>query len=141
MQSSAQNEKWFQVSLRFQGDALPVDEVGGRLNIEPSAIGRLGEHINGNPKYAIYPTNLWVWAMTHDSTISFEEQIGALLELLEPKKQALTEILSLPHVEGEIFLGFSSSNGQGGTYLSSSLLSRVGALGLALNLDLYPPSN
>ncbi len=60
---------------------------------------------------------------------------------LEPKKEALKELLSFPDVEGELFLGFSSANGQGGAYFTPELLRRVADLGLALSLDLYPTSD
>lgn len=139
MKESNDDRKWFKVSLRLMGDKLPVDEIENKLDIKPSFIGRMGEHINANPRCAKHHTNVWGWSVTDDSTITFEQQIGDLLEILEPKKHTLAEILSLPGVEGELFLGFSSSNGQGGAYFSPSLLARVAALGLALDLDLYPP--
>ena len=62
-----------------------------------------------------------------------------LLNTLEPKVDALKEILSLPDVEGDLFLGFGSGNGQGGAIFSPELLRRVAECGLSLSLDLYPP--
>lgn len=132
--------KWFRVSLRLMGDNLPVEEVEDRLEVEPLVFAKKGDHIDGNPKYAKHDTNFWVWSSWEDSDVSFEPQINEMLEVLEPKHQELSEILSLPDVKGELFLGFSSANGQGGAYLSHSLLQRVVNLGLALHLDLYPPS-
>ena len=132
--------KWFRVSLRLMGDNLPVDEIEDRLSIEPLVSAKKGEHIDGNPKYAKYDTNFWVWSSWEDSDVPFEPQINEMLEVLELKHQELNEILSLPDVKGELFLGFSSTNGQGGAYLSNALLQRVVKLGLALHLDLYPPS-
>lgn len=140
MQETNHNEKWFRVALRFQGDDLPVDEIENRLNIKPSSLGRLGEHVGNNYRHAKYHTNIWVWSITKDSSVPFDKQIEDVLELLEPKRDALVEILSLPDVEGELFLGFSSSNGQGGAHFPPSLLSRIGALGLAVTLDLYAPT-
>ncbi len=139
MKESNHNGKWFRVTLRFWGDNLLVDEVEKELDIQPDFKGRKGEHINGNPRYARYSTNGWGWWFTSDTTVNFEDQIGSLLELLEPKKRALAKILSSSGIQGELFLGFSSSNGQGGAHFPSSLLARVAALELALNLDLYPP--
>lgn len=137
MQGSNQPSQWFQVSLRFQGDGLPVKEIESRLNIKPSSLGSMGEHVDGNPKRAKYTTNIWVWASAADSSVDFEQQIGEMLQLLEPKKDELAEILALSDVKGELFLGFSSSNEQGSAYFSPPLLAWVSALGLALNLDLY----
>ena len=139
MHESNHDGKWFQVALRFQGDGLPVDEIEGRLDIKPSSLGRSGQHVGNGTRRTKYSTNIWVWSVTKDSSMTFDEQIEDVLQLLEPKRDALMEILSLPDVEGELFLGFSSSNGQGGAHFPPSLLSRIGALGLAMTLDLYAP--
>ena len=74
-----------------------------------------------------------------NSDVPFEEQITGLLDVMEPKLGALKEILSLPGIEGELFLGFGSGNGQGGAIFSPELLRRVADCGLSLGLDLYPP--
>jgi hypothetical protein len=76
---------------------------------------------------------------TTDSSKPFGEQLEKLVLLLESKQAELNEILSRP-VRGELFLGFSSGNGQGGAYFSASLLKRIGQLGLPIQLDLYPPN-
>jgi hypothetical protein len=140
MNKSNDDRKWFKDSLRLAGDSLPIDEIENKLNIKPSFIGIMGEHNHGKLKYAKHRTNIWGWSFTHDSTVIFEQQIGDLLKILEPKRNELAEILLSPDTEGEIFLGFSSRSGQGGAYFSPSLLARISALGLALVLDLYPPS-
>ena len=134
-----EEQKWFQVSLRLTGDSLPVNEIESKLGIVPSFIGTKGEHIRNNPRYAKYDTHLWGWKFTTDSTVPFDEQISDLLDILEPKKNILKELLSIPGIEGELFLGFSSECGQGGAYFSPLLLTRISTLSLALNLDLYPP--
>lgn len=136
-----EDERWFQVSLRFMGDALPVDEISLILAIKPSHIGRKGENINNNPRYARYETNIWSWTFTKNSSVNFEEQISELLDVLETKAQALLQILALPNVEGELFLGFGSSNGQGGAHFPASFLQRIAVLDLNINLDLYPKND
>ena len=141
MRESNHDEKWFQVALRLQGDNLPMDEVENRLGLKPSSTGRKGEHIGNDPQRAKYPTNIWVWTVTKNSSVPLDQQIEEMLEVLEPKRDTLMEVLALPDVEGELFLGFSSSNGQGGAYFSPSLLSRVVESRLALNLDLYAPTH
>lgn len=122
------------------GDSLPVDEIEARLGVVPEIIARKGERHNDHPRSYIYGTNLWVWKYPVSSDVPFEEQIMGLLDLLEPKVSALKEILSLPEVKGELFLGFGSGNGQGGAFFSSELLKRIAERGLSLSLDLYPPS-
>jgi hypothetical protein len=132
------NEKWYKVSLRLMGDNLPVETLEEDLKLSPSYVGKRGEHINGNPKYAKNQTNVWVWNYPANSDVEFEEQIEGLLNILEPKIGALKEILAMPEVEGELFLGFSSDNGQGGAFFSPVLLRRIADCGLSVLLDLYP---
>jgi len=134
------NEKWFRVSLRLWGDDLPVDEVGNLLSLEAFSIGRKGKHIDDNPKRALYKTNVWVWSSFEESHVPFDLQIGDLLEVLERRQNELKQLLSLPNVDAELFLGFSSVNGQGGANFSNAMLRRIALLGLSVDLDLYPPS-
>ncbi len=112
------NQKWYRASLRLLGDGLPVEEVEAKLGLAPSTLGRKGEHMRGNPRYAKYASNVWVTDYFTNSDVAFEQQIAMLLDALEPNLDALRQILSLPKVKGELFLGFSSGNGQGGAHLS-----------------------
>jgi hypothetical protein len=105
-----------------------------------ASFGRKGEHFKGDPREAVFLTNVRASNYLTDSDVPFEEQITRMLDALEPKLDALKEVLSLPGVEGELFLGFGSRNGQGGAEFSPALLKRIAEYGLSLGLDLYPPS-
>jgi hypothetical protein len=122
------------------GDHLPVDEIEYRLDFTPTYFGRREEYVRGNPRYRKHPSNIWVWRYPASTAMPFEGQIEGLLEVLDPKIAALKELLSIQGIEGELFLGFGSGNGQGGATLSSDLLKRIGECDLSLSLDLYPPS-
>ncbi len=122
------------------GDDLPVEEIESRLGLAAASFGRKGGHLRGSPHYDKYQTNVWVSKHLVNSDVPFEEQITDLLDLLGPKVGALKEILSLPNVEGELFLGFGSGNDQGGAIFSAELLARVARCKLSLGLDLYSPS-
>jgi Domain of unknown function (DUF4279) len=135
-----EDQKWYRVSLRLMGDGLPVDSIEERLHLAPSLVARKGEYMGGNPKRAKYGTNLWILKNLTSSEVSFESQIGVMLDILEPRLASLQKILSMPEVEGDLFLGFSAGNGQGGDYLSHHLLQRIVKCGLSVTLDLYPPS-
>ena len=119
---------------------MPVEEIEARLGLAAASFGRKGEHLNDNPRHEKYQTNVWVSKRPTNSDVPFEEQIAGLLDLLELKVDALKAILSFPNVEGELFLGFGSGNGQGGAYFSPKLLARIAQCNLSLGLDLYPPS-
>jgi Domain of unknown function (DUF4279) len=133
------DRKWFRVTLRLMGDNLPVERIGTKLGVEPSFIGIKGEHIRNNPAYAKFPTNIWGWEYLSDSAVPFEDQISGLLKAIEPRKESLDEILSIAGTDAELYLGFSSGNGQGGAHLPAEMLGRISSLGLAIELDLYPP--
>jgi hypothetical protein len=135
----SENQKWYLVSLRLIGERLPVDRLEAILNIEPSYIGKLGEHIQGNQNYAKHHTNIWTWDSPLDDNVPFETQLDKLLLELEPRKKELFEILSIQGVKGELFLGFGSENGQGGANFSNEIIKRIAMLGLDIGLDLYPP--
>lgn len=111
-----------------------------RQSDAPKKIGKKGDHINGNPQRAKYTTNIWVSSYLTSSNVQFETQIGLLLDVLESRIESLREILLLPDVQGDLYLGFSSGNGQGGDYFSHNLLQRIVNSGLSVTLDLYPPS-
>ena len=131
----SQDKKWYRVSLRLLGDGLPLDEIEARIGLMPSHMGRKGEPTRLGWKRL---SNVWSWQYPANSDVEFEEQIEGLLNILEPKIGALKEILAMPEVEGELFLGFGSDNGQGGAFFSSALLRRIADCGLSVLLDLYP---
>lgn len=135
-----EDENWYQVSLRVVGDGVDPDAVTIVLGLEPRYTGRAGEHIRRNPKYALHETSLWTHSVTDDSSVSFEDQIAPLLDHLEARPAA-AELFRQPDQEAELFLGFSTGRGLGSfAFFPPPLLSRLGALGLGIKLDLYPPS-
>ena len=135
----AEGERWQETSLRRSGDALPVDDVGAILGLAPEYVGRTGDHIKGNPRYTKHQTNIWTHRFTTETTVPFETQLAKAVTRLEVARDALAQLLRPKGVAGELCIGFGSGNGQGGFALSSDLLSRIGALGLEIWLDLYPP--
>ena len=133
------DEKSYRVSLRFFGDDLDLDAITMAVGIEPESTGRKGEHIRGNPRYAIHKTSIWVRSYDEDQASPFAIQIANFLDQLQDCADAIRALTSQPGVEAELFLGFSSGNGQGGFDLPPSLLARLADLGIGLSLDLYPP--
>jgi hypothetical protein len=140
----SEDKKWYRASLRLSGDLLPIDEIETKLGLVADSIGKKGfplNHFKSPMLNTPLETNVWCAKRLTENNIPLENQIELYLEKLEHKKEFLQDILSLPNVEGEFFLGFSSENGQGGAYFSAELLKRVSDLGLAISLDLYPPSD
>ena len=133
------DQKWYRVSLRFLGDDLDLAAVTSALGLKPDIAGRIGEHIGGNPRYATYETNVWVHRYTDDD-LTFNEQLSGFIIRLEGRGEAVRELAARPGVTAELYLGFSSGNGQGGFTLPAPLLTRITSLGLDVTLDLYPPT-
>ena len=135
----AEKDKWYKVSLRISGDAFNVEEIVSILGLQPTFQGKKGELMGGKPGRARYETNLFGFSLDKSSHIPFEEQIPELLDLIDTKINAFKRILSTQGMEGELILAFSSGNGQGGAFISSTVLKRITDLGLQLIIDLYPP--
>jgi hypothetical protein len=137
----AEDGKWFRVSLRLSGDALNPVSVEAALGLKPSIVGLKGQPRRGKAGrvYAPYETNVWVYQHDAPEDMPFEDQLTSLFSLLGCKIAELKKLCKTEGVEGDIFLGFSSGNGQGGDTLSSAVLSQIADVGLSLCLDLYPP--
>lgn len=130
------DENWSRVSLYFCGDGLPFEEIETKLGINPSDAGRKGETVGriGGKRLS----DVWSWLYPVNSDVDFETQVSGILDVLEPKKEALKEILALPNIEGYLLLAFSFKWGQGGGLFSNQLLKRITDCGLSLCLDVYP---
>ena len=138
--AEASDRKWHRVSLRLSGAELPVDEIEARLGIAPDHLHRKGEP-RGQTGPGEYPEGVWVAELTTDREVPFEEQMQEWLPVLESRTAALREILAMPGVSGELFLGYCSDGGQGWAEFSPDVVRRIAALGLGLTFDLYPPTN
>jgi hypothetical protein len=138
-----EHEKWYSVSLRLLGDNLDPVRIEELIGLRPTTIGLKGQKRSGKQgrEYAPYETNVWVYRHLSADTSSFEDQLRALFALLGPKRSALKAACSTPGIEGDVFLGFSSGDGQGGDIISPEILALIADTGLSLTLDLYPPSD
>ena len=121
-------------------DNVDLAAVTSALGLKPDVTGRMAEHHRGNPRYAIYETNVWVHRYAEIESLTFSDQLSELMTRLEARAAAVRELLARPGVTAEFFLGFSSGNGQGGFTLPASLLTRIARLGIDITLDLYPPT-
>ena len=132
----SKDRNWYRAALRLIGDGLPVEEIETKLGIKPSSLGIKGNLVRENPKYGKYPTNVWTLDSDTNSDVPFEEQITILLDLFEPKIEFIKEILALPGVKGELFLG--SDIDSDSVFFSRELSERIAYFGLSIDLDLYP---
>jgi len=136
-----EDKKWFRVCLRLYGDSLDPHSVTGLLGITADKIGIKGVPRTGknNRTYAPYRTNIWIYRSKLHHEVGFEEQISSIFEALGDKVELLSDILETPGVDGELFCGFGSGNGQGGDDIAPATLRQIADAGLSFSLDLYPP--
>lgn len=138
----SEDEKWYAVSLRLCGDGLDVTRVEGLIGLSPTTIGLKGQTRKGKQgrEYAAYETNIWVYSHDAANTSCFDDRLRDLFGLLGSRRSALKALCTIPGIEGEVWLGFGSGNGQGGDTISPQVLALIADTGLSLSLDLYPPT-
>jgi Domain of unknown function (DUF4279) len=121
------SEKWTRASFRVITTSIAPTDITEQLAMEPTEVSER-------------PTRPRAWILDSGlrSARSAEEHIEALLEKLRPHEAALHG-LDADHLE--VFLGFSSDNGQGGMVIDARLLGELARLGIDLVLDLYPPES
>ena len=138
VESGEENWKWWRASLRISSATISAAEITARLGLEPSSAREKGFRVVDDPRAMVMKTSVWNRQSGLPSSVPLDEQIGVLLDLVEPRSSKL-EALRSESCTVEFFTGFASSNGQGGITLDATLLGRIAALGIALGLDLYPP--
>lgn len=117
---------------------LSAGEISARLGIAPDAGYERGSLLNPrNPaKSARRETSVWILRSGLGDTADLADHVAALVQFANGHEPELARLSS--DCELELFLGFGSESGQGGSTLPARLLAQVGALGFAITLDLYP---
>jgi hypothetical protein len=138
---SRDDAKWCVITLRLFGLQLPLGEIEGRLDLVPSHIGQSGDFVGGKPGSAKYDCDMWNHTYTTDASIPLDEQLEQFVGELERRRAPFVELCENFDIDAELFIGFSSTNGQGGAHFSERLLSRISVLHLGITLDLYPPND
>ncbi len=131
-------DRWYSATLRLFGDSLDLEDAREQLPSASVQLSRKGDHIQNNPRFAKNRTNICLVSFGKSSAEPWEPRLLRLLETAEPLSGWLAHVRNLG-VTTEVFLGYSSETGQGGGGISAETLSRIAALGLSLDLDLYPP--
>lgn len=136
--SVSPSSKWSRGSLRILSLTVRADHITDRLGIVPDEAFEHGTLMSpGHPRSARREGSLWRLGSGLSSDRSLDEHVTALLRRVAGKHEALAALSA--DCQMELFLGFSSANGQGGCLLPAGLLREVGQLGLDIVLDLYPP--
>ncbi|WP_405834404.1 DUF4279 domain-containing protein [Streptomyces sp. NBC_01176] len=138
MQSAGPVTTWSAGSIRITSRTVSVHEISGRLGITADQQFERDSLMSPrNPTSARRETSVWIRRSGLPEDTDLTDHVRALVELLDGRREELAG-LSVDCVL-ELLLGFGSESGQGGCVLPAHLLAEVGALGLDIVLDLYPP--
>ncbi|MFF5924416.1 DUF4279 domain-containing protein [Streptomyces flavochromogenes] len=131
--------KWSAGSLRITSQTVGASEISARLGIAPDDQFERGSLTSPrNPSSVRREVNVWIRRSGLGSDRWPEEHVAALVRLFDGHREELIRLSDACDLE--VVLGFGSENGQGGCVLPAHLLAEVGALGLDVVLDLYPPT-
>lgn len=132
--------KWSAGSIRITSRTVSADEITDRLGIPPDEQFERGSLMSPrNPNSARRKASVWIHTSGLGRHCQLEDHVTALVRLVGGCRAELRRLSA--DCDLELFLGFGSENGQGGCVLPARLLAEVGALGLDVVLDFYPPSS
>ncbi|MFE9469305.1 DUF4279 domain-containing protein [Streptomyces virginiae] len=138
MQPTAPVAKWSAGSIRITSRRVSAGEISDRLEITADQQFERDSLMSPrNPASARRETSVWIRrsGLADDSDLT--DHVRTLVELVDGVRDELASLSVDCNME--LCLGFGSENGQGGCLLPARLLAEVGALGLDIVLDLYPP--
>ena len=135
--ASDELKRWSSASLSVRSLTMPPDEMEARIGFAPTRAHCLGEEF-GTRRRLTRKHHLFRWWPVGLPDQDLGAHLAALCDHIEP---FMDRIRSLRHeCEVDLFCGYGSVNGQGGTTIMPGLLCRLAALDLNLVLDLYPPT-
>ncbi len=138
MQPAALATRWSAGSIRITSRTVAAGEVSRRLGITPGQQFERDSLMSPlNPTSARRDTSVWLRRSGLPDDTGLVDDVRALVALFDGRREGLASLLD--DCDLELRLGFGSEDGQGGCVLPAPLLSELGALGLDVVLDLYPP--
>ncbi|KOU26437.1 hypothetical protein ADK52_09610 [Streptomyces sp. WM6372] len=138
MQPAAPVAKWTAGSIRITSRTVTAGEISGCLGIAADQqFERDSPMSPRNPTSARRESSVWIRRSGLSDDSDLTDHVRVLVALVDGHREKLAS-LSVD-CDLELRLGFGSENGQGGCVLPARLLAEVGALGLDVVLDLYPP--
>ncbi|NER00860.1 MAG: DUF4279 domain-containing protein [Cyanothece sp. SIO2G6] len=134
------SEKWHRASIRIISEKLKAEEIADTIGIEPTKIYEKGDPVTPrNPQGLIREFS----ACIYDSEVSkeepFHEHLDDLIEFIEENLEQFKQISLICEID--IFCGlFSESEGGDVFKIDASLIRRLAAFPVDIEIHLYPPS-
>ncbi|MFJ9871329.1 DUF4279 domain-containing protein [Streptomyces sp. NPDC101165] len=124
--------------VRPASRTVSAADISARLGVAPDAQLERGSLLSPrNSNSGRRETSVWIRRSGLGDDRELVDHVTALVGLVDGFREELARLSN--HCDLELLLGFASENGQGGFVLPARLLSELGALGLDVVLDLYPP--
>jgi hypothetical protein len=126
-------------TFAIYGDNLDADLVSQRLSLEPDIARSKGDSILSRHRPIKQRTGVWLMesASRIDST-SLQRHVEFLLSEIEPRRNEILRICDEYAAQAVIICYWVPASFHGGPMLSSSLLSRIAAVGASLWFEVYP---
>jgi hypothetical protein len=121
-------QAWALASLRILSETLSSEAIGERLGLRATST-RTSE---GDPSFTV-----WMLESRLEPTAGVEDHLYILMERLADRRDALKELAEQASVE--MWLSFSPGVRRSSSVLDHAVLAELGALGIDLVLDPYPP--
>ena len=125
------------ISFRIGDDNLEPDKITKMLGVKPSYSHRKNDII-GTAVNARYPSGQWRIESPLPSRSEISDHLTAILDIVEPKHNQIKRLLKQGYLI-DIAVGcIYGSNKQSESFtLPSSLVQRLGKLGVEINFNIY----
>jgi hypothetical protein len=131
--------KYSSATLRLFTLEKSVGFISTALEVEPSLCSLIGEPVlPSKPDGDKFSQSVWMLDSKHDESEPLDVHISSLCDQIRRRMDEFTAIKGRLE-SGDFFCMFSSESGQGSCIISSHNLSLIGACGMDLIIDLYPP--
>ena len=134
------DDKWSLASLHIISTTMGTADITRMLNAEPTGAFEQGTPINSrNPGGPLRPDSAWILDSGLTEWEPLEAKVMKLLEFCEQNRSATGELAR--RCEFALVCAFAADNGQGSFFLEATVMRRLAAIPLDLELHLYPPAS
>lgn len=133
------DEKWVRASLIIFSEQTSVKKICEMLNVKPTRTANKSERYSKrNPLSGIREDNFWLLESDLCECCDINTHLEYLLSVIRNNNDSILKLMETCDIS--IFIGFASTNGQGGFSLMPKILEELSFYNIILDFDLYPPS-
>ncbi len=122
------------VSLRIYSEVYSLTEVSEKLGCSEDFGYSKGDILSENSN-SVYSETLWGKAKHSISFDKLNVYLDELVTWVNSRKVPFFELIHNSSIRSDLFIGFFSDNGQGGTEISAENMKRISEFGLDLVFD------